>query len=357
MNVALILFPISAEGGLSTRVLSTIRAFQAEGHNATFFRIAYSDKSHRAIMKDVQVRPTPSGMRVEQGWLSITDAKLRETIAILNSFDLIMFVHPCPHFSDTQKAVANWPALYRDTKPPKVVTFSDVYMDKYYPWITSVRDLFTPLSNNNGIQNHLARIGWDSTLLPYCFHTDVEIGLRKDKRNGVVWPHAWRGWKGIESFVRAANDIEGEVHLYGGGREESNLQAEILSFKPHVKKLGFRETKEVHQSFCDLTCSVELAGASEKYHGHFNRATIEPMLFGCVLACRETMVHPHSIIPSSCAHVIDPTKVASELNLLMRDRWRMGVIAREAFDWAAETFAPKKVVAAILSASATPTPR
>lgn len=354
-SVALALFPISQEGGLATRVMHTHDLLERNGIKADFFRIAYSDKDHRKGYRNPRIKADHhAGLKVEQYKLSITDKLISETLQILSNYDCVMFVHACPHISDTQKATENWRMLYTDVEARKLTYFTDVYMDKYYPHITDVKGYFEPLAINEAAMGHIhdtfpmARLA----RAPFAYHKpDILKPLERRSRD-VMWPTAWRGWKGIERFLKAVPDIAGSVDLFGSGRDYYAL----LKDKERVAKIygsrdalmyGTVEPQKITKAYGEHKISCDFTGQSPKYHGHVNRTTIEPMFFGCVSAVMPTMPVPYSLLPRDVVLSVDPDDVAGSINAGLVDTYRLEKIAANAREWLAEEFSDEKLLSQI----------
>jgi hypothetical protein len=345
-KVGLILFPIWGAGGLATDVAHYRRLLRSADHKADFWQIQYSDSKHLQTGK-LTLGTGADGPTAAQGYLSITDKNLKSTIKTLNQYDILMFLHPCPHITDTQKAVANWSKLYTETTVErKIVRFTDVYLEKLYPWIMDVKDEFEAWATNAG------QLRWVKKYLPECQLSTYPMEFRNQglypgaTEIDLVWPCAWRGWKGIKQFVHALPRFTGSYELYGSGRE---LRQFRKAGNPIVEQChGAVKPGRMLAAFARSRASIDLTGFSPKYYGHNNRTVIEPMFHGAVSCVQDKMQNPHNEIPPECVYTVDKEFIAQDLNALVRDRALQARIAAAAFDWARWRYKGSRVLGEIL---------
>jgi glycosyltransferase involved in cell wall biosynthesis len=321
-KIALVLFPIRFEGGLATRAWDNVHLLRDRGHQADFYRIVYADKKHGTVLSpSPTIVTTKRGNECAQRCIAITDRCLSLSISILNQYDTITFVHPSPHLSDTQPATKNWWRLFTDTRPPKGIHFSDLYWDQYYPGVKKVIGLAAAYATNNAVARWVAPLfDGKEPPLTYRAYRDLEPGPEpREIRYDVVWANAWRGWKGVEVFMKAiAMEHDLSAIVFGSGREESNLKAEIEILKRNSRiSLAMQSPPSaVNEAYRHARVSVDLTGASSKYYGNYNQTCLEPMFFGVGPVLRPSMVRPLSIIPPECAHVVEPSSPSALLERL-----------------------------------------
>lgn len=343
-RVALVLFPIWGAGGLSTSSLHYLRILKKFGHTAHFWQVRYSDKGHGDRQR-IEVGTGADGPTIKQGLLSITDSKLRDTLRVLNTYDVVLFMHPAPHVSDKQAAVKNWKYLYTKVDCRKVVRFSDVYLDKLYPWILEVGDTFEAWAPNKAQRRYVRQYFPDVKLATYPM-AFKRHGLDYVKEHDLIWPCAWRGWKGIKQFVKAVPDIQGTVELYGSGRE---LRQFRKAGNPVVSNAhGVVPPKQLLRAMQGARFSVDLTGWSPKYHGHNNRSLFEPMFFGTVVIAQDNQAAPLGLPPSDHIAVVRKQHLAEDINYWLEDEDRRAKVAAMAYEWALRRFDHKRVVREVL---------
>lgn len=316
MKVGLILFPVWGAGGLATDVGHYRKILQKAGHTCDFWEIKYSKRWHKK-KQPLTYGTGLDGPQVKQGMLSITDDCLKDTIKILNEYDVLVFIHPCPHITDRYKCVENWKELYTETRGRKIVRFTDVFLDKLYPWILDVTDTFEPWSTNLAQNRYVQQFIPECKLSTYPMAFDV-TGVSFAKPNDVIWTCAWRGWKGIKQFVKALPDINGSVELYGSGREFRQMRKEGTLPKGRTMH-GAVHPKQIITALRRSRISVDLTGFSKKYYGHNNRSFYEPMFFGTVLAAQGVMAEPNGDLPVDCFWHVDKKAIAGSINELIND--------------------------------------
>lgn len=350
MKIALVLFPIASEGGLATRVLHTVRLLSSFGHDVTFFRIRYTDVLHRGGNGVLKVLPKGDSITVQQYNLAITAKNIADTIAVLNGFDTIIFAHPCPHLSDKQYNVGNWPLLYEETRARKLVYFSDVYLDQFYPHILGVKKHFVPLAINEAVLRYLQPWLPDVRLAraPFFHSLEHPVGGGGGRTTDVLWTPAWRSWKGINRLVQALPQLTQtlKVETYGAGREMRNARKQMpkLWSLKNLTIHGTQPAEQVEAAYARSKLSLDLTGASEKYYGHVNRTHLEPMWAGCVSGLLPTMLQPHSAIPPECALVLDKNDLAGSITQALQQPKMMQTIASNGQDWIRAECDPVKLL-------------
>jgi hypothetical protein len=354
MRCAFLLWPIGQEGGLATQAHAMVEVCRRNDIEANFYRLAYTDKNHGMGSSDLSYGINESaGLRLQGRCLSITDAKLPETLRHLDSYDQLIFVHPCPHLADKASAVKNWRRLFTDTQASKSVFFSDVYADDYYPWIEEVAHLFRALAFNDGIANYVREtLELDSEVVPHPWLNVPAPRLDDARERLVLWTAAWRGWKGIKRFCEAVPAIEGHVRLYGTGRELRQFR-KIMPPQWPGEIMGVCDPALVLIDYARAACSVDLTGQSPKYHGHYNRTTTEPMLYGAVSVTLPTLVQPYSRVPAECVWTVEKDSVAEGINELLTHPERALGIRESAYEWLRDTCQDSAVLDSLLRAEVT----
>lgn len=348
MRIAFCLWPISQEGGLATRTAALVSVARECGHDATFIRLSYS--GHREGRAE-SVEATASGLRMHGQRLSIEDDCLLDTLMELEAYDVLVFTHPCPHLSDTQRAVKNWRSVYRETAARKIAYFSDAFVQDYYPWIQDVQGTFSPVATNDSAARHATAFLQETVRTArqvFVFDPDEPVA---EKENLVVWAPAWRSWKGVRKFVDAVPAINAGVELYGVGRELHTFRKELgggVARWPG-RLLGQRPPAVVQEAYRRAKVSVDLTGQSKKYVGHYNRTHLEPMFHGCVSACLAAVVAPHSFIPQECVSAVNPQDIAGSINRLLADEPHRQEVAESAQRWATSYFSPQAVMDELLA--------
>lgn len=344
MKVAFLLWPIAEEGGLSTRARALVALHRRNGIRANFYRLHYNDRLHGHGSSELETEINANGgLRLQGRHLSVTTEKLAETVAHLDSYDELVFVHPCPHVTDKGPGVKNWRYLYQLPRAPKSTYFTDVYAEQFYPWIADVIGLFRPLAVNDAVARHVrATMDIEPTVVPHPWEA-IPRSYSPWRERRVLWTSAWRGWKGIKRFCDAVPAIDAPVRLYGTGRELRQWRKVQPADWPG-EIAGVQPPERVLDDYQSAYCAVDLTGQSVKYHGHYNRTTLEPMLHGCVSVTLPTLIEPHSRIPGETVWTVDKDNVAGDINELLAKPEMADQIRRDAHDWIKATCSDEQVL-------------
>lgn len=150
-------------------------------------------------------------------------------------------------------------------------------------------------------------------------------------------------------FVEAAPRIDGEVAIYGIGRDLDSYRRTDEWKLIESMVVGAAPPAVIESDLRTAAVSSDFTGQSRKYEGHYNRATIEPMLLGAVSAVLPTMPAPASPIPPEAVLVVDPDDVAGSLNAVLNDEARRRRIAETGYEWARSHFDPDAALASLLA--------
>lgn len=340
MKVALVLFPIWGAGGLTTDVVHYRRILKAAGHTCDYWTVRYTDKDHGKQFP-LELGTNQDSATVKAGYLSISNKNVGSTVKILNRYDVVMYLHPCPHITDKQQAAKNWPALYTDVTARKIVRITDVYLDKLYPWLMDYTETFEAWATNYAQLNYIRQFIPNAQLSTYPM-AFKDHGIKYGKTTDVMWPCAWRGWKGIKQFVDALPDVHGSIELYGSGRELRTLRKAGNQYALQCK--GAVKPGVIVNAYKRSRLSVDLTGWSSKYLGHCNRTYFEPMFFGAVLVGLPFMHAPNSQVPEYCMWTVEKRDIATSINTILNSKKIQKGIREAAYEWATEEFAHSKVV-------------
>lgn len=369
-RVAQVLPDIPGLGGLATRTYNQHNIFNSlEGVKADFFRLTRKQSNNYLHLDDntLGISASSSGLKLSQYDVSYHPKMIEETLAILNRYDVLWFNHACPHLNtdDGTEESKYWQRIFTETKGKKLVVISDVYMRKYYPWILDVKDsIDIVLGIGHG---HARSVKGDlevEGILKHPFFLPKKV-TTTNKRAGIVWSHQWREWKGTKKFLLMINGVREPVHFFGTGREyymlrkgEPQLFKRVLGNDAISKKTWNPKSwhivhgtvdPDVVLGFLDVSkLAFDLTGITGgKYIGHYNRATLEPMLHGCVSVCTPALIKPHTHIPKDCVYVLKAKNVSQatkEINSLLKDKSKRVDIANRAFRWIKKEHDGKKIL-------------
>jgi len=134
--------------------------------------------------------------------------------------------------------------------------------------------------------------------------------------------------------------------LFGCGREYYNLYDKLPE---NSEYLGFRTPKELKEEYKKGMFAVDLTGQSKKYYGHYNRSTIEPMFYKCVVVANEKIIYPYSHIPREVVLAVNKHNLVEKVNELINDQEKWRQLSERAFKWAIEYYDNEKVLKQITS--------
>lgn len=340
MRVLQVYWPLKDASGPITQAWKTQEVFRAAGHT---FRTAVMTYANRApeITRDgsVYVGSSPRDLKIMGGdRLSFHPKRIRETLMKLLKYaaDVVLFVHPCPHLSTTK--LKSWQALYTMLKGRKVVWWTDLYWQEFYPWIKDVEgSIDRVICASNAKLGHVhSTFRKDAELAPLPQVVPDGPPNFRALRDGVVWAHQWRSWKGVRRFWETWHEMPMPVYAAGTGQEyrrnkkllkhvyENRLDPSFnLDKKGNVYILGTIPFQEVVEMYKAALVAVDWTGQSKAYTGHYNSATLEPMLYGCIPWLRPTLIEPHTAIPAEAVLVQEdfaPGAVAETIRGLIKDK-------------------------------------
>jgi len=367
MKIAQLLPDIPNLGGLATRTFEQSQVFNSmKDVECDFFKIT-KKKTNDFEPKEIELKNTQYGLSLHQYEVSYNEKVLKESIKKLNEYDLLWFNHACPHINtEGEKGAELWMSLYKETKPKKLVVISDVYFDKYYPWFLNVVDSVTTIlgighGHAASIEPYLKANG----ILKHPFLLKNHKADLDSKRNGIIWAHQWRAWKGIKTYLNVCEKLKEKTTFYGAGMEYYMIRKELPKlFERVIGKdkfsdrvwntdsdnaiMGTVPSSDVLKSYTTAKAAVDFTcvSGSKKYRGHYNRATLEPMLYKSVVICTQFIVEPYSHIPKECVLVVGNgiENMTKQINEMLKDVKLRNKISLNAYEWVREEHEGKKVL-------------
>jgi glycosyltransferase involved in cell wall biosynthesis len=365
LKIAQILPDISGLGGLATRtyrqhlILNSIKGFSSD-----CFKLTRKKKNLYSEENKIEITNNSSGIVVKQNEVSYNELTIKETIKILNQYDILIFNNACPHLNEnTGEKPDLWKKLYTDTKGKKIAVISDTHFVSYYPWFADiVGSIDVILAMGYGHKNSVIPYFMPDGILEYGFIFGEK--LETDDRDCLVWPSQWKEWKGIVEYLEICEFLKEPTNFYGIGRAyyeirknrselfKENIGKDFISRKTwnkdeQSKIFGTVSPETVIQSYKFAKASVDLTGInSKKYYGHYNNTTLEPMLYGCVSIVTEFLAEPYTHVPEECLFIVDGDykAMANQINLLCKSEKERNRITKKAYEWLKEFHDGKKVL-------------
>ena len=185
------------------------------------------------------------------------------------------------------------------------------------------------------------------------------------KRKRIVWAHQWREWKGTATYLALSRGLKEPTDFYGLGREFYDIRSknsklfratigrDFVTDKVWNKKIksaiyGMVHPEVITEAYKTHKAAVELTGIKgAKYVGHYNRSTLEPMLYGCVMIATRFVLDPHSHIPKDCVFPLEGgnlADIAKKINKMLDNEKKRNQITKRAFEWICENHNGKKIL-------------
>jgi glycosyltransferase involved in cell wall biosynthesis len=367
IKIAQLLPDINNLGGLVTRTFEQDKIFNSiKGVESDFFKLT-TKKTNSFQEKKLTLKSSQYGLSLDQYEVSYHPKLLKESIKKLNEYDILWFNHACPHINLEDKEDSSlWMEFYRQTKGKKAVVITDVYFDKYYPWfLNAIENVHAVIGGGYGHATSWEKYVKVDGIMQQPFFVDDLSFKKSSKRHGLVWTHQWRAWKGIVEYLKVCSKLEEPTSFYGAGmeyymirKENPKLFEQCIGHDAFAKKVwnkkalneikGTVPPKVIKQMYQEAKAAIDFTciDGTKKYRGHNNRATIEPMLYGCVVLCSQFLIEPYTHIPKDCVLVVNGNtdKMSNEINSLLKDNKKREKIASRSFDWVEENHEGKKVL-------------
>jgi hypothetical protein len=224
MKIALVFFPINDVGGIITWNREIQKGFHRLGVETMLFYATatetYGCDPEHDVLKERYTQ-------LAGYHLSYTNKNIKQTLAILNSFDAVMFTKSSPHPTKdnmAKKDIENWKLLYTDVFVPKIVVFHDAMWRKTNEWSADVADRvdiciaaqkkFMDSVNNYPANNAIKY--WD--FFPMDFEPIDKLDLRKGANFGMVATQ-WIKWKNHHKLLPKLPNIKMPLKIFGAGME------------------------------------------------------------------------------------------------------------------------------------------
>jgi hypothetical protein len=222
-KIALVFFPINDAGGVITWNKHIQTGFKRLGIETMYFYATpgnvYGCNPDHDIKKE---RYT-----MLAGWhLSYSGKNIKQTIAILNSFDAVIFTKSSPHPTKdnlSKPDIKNWVLLYTEVKVPKVVVFHDELWEKTNEWSKQVAPFVDICigAQKRFMESVQAYPGgkikyWD--YFPMDLYSISALNLHAKQNFGMVATQ-WIKWKNHHKLLPMLPQIKVPIYLFGAGME------------------------------------------------------------------------------------------------------------------------------------------
>lgn len=313
MKVAVVLWPCSKMGGILTVHTNVVRGLQLLGHEVTDYYLSPNTTRVTPYTDD-----TCATLCCEGRSLGIRSRFIKETIAMLQKYDVVIYSHPAPaknrSFQDE-----TWKLLFERLAKQvhQIVLWHDPFWRQYYPW---VEDVLCHVEVIGSIQEKAQRTLPES-VLDRAFVCNHPLDLRgmgehsSTKENLVILPHQFKSWKKIHLFIAGVPQIPKKirVEVYSKGIERYYMAGSLAKRKSRYKKdgkwiwdeaikagmqyLGVVSSEQIQQAYKRQRCVVDLSvgelGTKKGIsYRSINYAVLECMKYGGV-----PVVQFYSVLP------------------------------------------------------------
>lgn len=266
-------FPLSKMGGVMTFTKNLRYGFKQLGHTVGCYAITLNKKT--------KPKNNDYGFNNVLGFE--TNEWLKEYEKTVNEYDLIIFIHQCPHLLKSYTST-NWEKCYSLIKNKPILSWvHDGYYKKYYPWFKNI-----PLKYNVKIvcpskhkYNAIKDLQGMKTIinLPIIFKNS---GVYTEKKKNIVVDHNnWKSVKHKELLLDYAKEIQAKIISYG---DETSFDFRRMkkfhqNFNSIIHK-GWCGKKEIYEDL--KTAKVFTDFAKYGNQGIWDYAIMEAIAHGCI---------------------------------------------------------------------------
>lgn len=327
-KIALVNWIVNDVGGINSWCKNVVEALNQLGiENQLYY---CTSQTRFDCHPDCEVR-CERYSRLAAKHLSYRTASLKSTLATLDQYDLIIFIHPSPHPTRaTLKATdaLAWQAIYRETKARKLVAFHDANWQKTNSWFDQVAEHIDAIVAAqalfiHSVEAYPANVPKKWEYFPLKLPT---MALPKKQKESIVATQ-WLKWKNHRHLVAQIQQVMDPVQFYGNGQEYYTLRGtpEFTQFITDESKPDavVQATKEEHavfhgyvpyptllQAMAQASVSVDLSTK-----GYTNMTHWEPMTVRTVSMIEERVLnHPDCQIPEHCCYPFKLDTVADDIN-------------------------------------------
>jgi glycosyltransferase involved in cell wall biosynthesis len=222
-----------------------------------------------------------------------------------SNYDAVIWQIPVPTLSKENKGIKDWYDLY-STGTKNIAVIHDGNLPNLYPHLASVQNKFYSMicvheSAFESAEN--IQIPRMLVVNPHDIQKQGQYGQKKfEEKDGLVAIQIFKGWKRVDSLVRAIPFMNNkEQKIVGGAGIEyrymtSKEKCKPKYFEPNGSRIwdnalasgmeyvGVVDNEKVFNYLNNAKVHIDPSW-SKKYHAfgsHFNRTTIEAMISGCL---------------------------------------------------------------------------
>jgi len=315
MKFLMTLFQIQDYGGIINHAEHLACGLKELGHTVDFRMLVPKDKivSRRVAQpKDIyEYRTLGTGYKFHQarGWFNLPKTPYLNSYhrklfkEKCSEYDAILWHIPVPTMSKENKGVDQWLDLY-DHGTKNIAIIHDGNMPELYPHMLKVIKHFDScVCVHESAFNSSEVLPLPRKLIVNPFKTqDYPESLPFHKRNGLTAVQVFKGWKRMDSLIRAIPYIlpdqrkiiggEGIEYRYMTSKDkckdkyfyENGSRIWNVALQYGMEHIGTVPNEKVLQILKEVKLQVD-PSYSKKYSefgAHFNRTTIEAIIYGAV---------------------------------------------------------------------------
>ena len=321
MKILMTMYQIQDYGGIINHVENLTQGFQEAGHTVDIVMLCPKHKAISVTSKrdDWQINPKGTGYRYNQarGWSGIPkvpyldDARREQFRQQTLEYDAVIWHIPVPTLNKDNKGVTQWEELYH----PRANHFGIIHDGNFpqlYPHLNHVKEFFKGLiCVHEAAYYSTLKTGIDipSTMIVNPFdlsewQKDPEAYAPLDwkDRNGFVSVQVFKGWKRVDSLIRAIPRMQNnEKKIVGGAGIEYRYMTSYDKCKDKYKEqdgtriwdnairfdmdyVGVIPTPTFYNYLKEAKLQIDPSWSKKysQYGAHFNRTTVEAMICGAV---------------------------------------------------------------------------
>ena len=241
-----------------------------------------------------------------RGWVGlpkipyVNDIERKKFKEKCSQYDAVLWHIPVPTLNKDNANIKSWLDLY-DHGSKNIAIIHDGNMPQLYPHLIAVSKHFHgAVCVHPSAYNSAKNLNIPRKLIVNPFEIRGTYGEKFEDREGCLAVQIFKGWKRVDSLIRAIPDIHESVHVGGAGIEYRYMTS-VNKCKPkYFNEHGMRiwDVAEAHgmeyhgvlgnDQVLEMLESVKLQidpSWSKKYASfgaHFNRTSIEAMIKGAV---------------------------------------------------------------------------
>ena len=356
MKIALVIHPIQDYGGIINHLETLALGLKNLGHKVNFHSLHYQNSFKQITEDEDLLRGTNShwhkgvfcAISQQSGWNAIPHKhkllyknrsdRIR-TKKVLSKYDLIIWEIPVPTKSKANQGNYIWTKLYNFTNNIAVIHDGNFLST---PWIYEIKSKLLGLACvHDAAYNSAQNIDIPRSLIlnPQILNdVDCKYFYNK-KRKGFLSLQVFKGLKHVDDLIRSIPYMSNElIKIIAGGGIEQRYMVSKDKIKPKyicnknndpdvpdsyvgqpiweratwsgMSYLGFVTPSLRDEILFNLRTFVDSSWTKkyDDFGGHFNRTTIEAMMFGTIPLMTDFGVTSDSIISPDKNYIVIPHK-------------------------------------------------